>query len=299
MSEARQPSTSPSTEPVPAGLVDFDLPLGRMLLRVLQLPTSWDGFVHAHYEPFCQQVDRSRQPDLTVTVHSGSGVVVPVPPPGGTTELTVRAESAGRFRIQSHWQDGTIDVAARRGDVTLTDRGHFRFRMSLENYLRVASQLVAIEQDAFLMHSAGVVHDGKVCLFFGQSGAGKSTTTQLSAPRPALSDDMVLLDVSHQRATAHAVPFYGAFPPHERLRGEFPVVGAFRLRQAPEDRLVRLSPARAVAALSGSIPFVHEFGVPHEGLTALAARFCALVPIYELYFTKSPRFWDLIVSELR
>ncbi len=34
--------------------------------------------------------------------------------------------------------------------------------------------------------------------------------------------------------------------------------------------------------------------MPHEGLTGLVARFVASVPVYDLHFTKSPRFWDLI-----
>ena len=46
------------------------------------------------------------------------------------------------------------------------------------------------------------------------------------------------------------------------------------------------------------MPFVHELGVPHEGVTSLVADFCARVPAYDLHFTRSARFWDVIKAEL-
>ncbi len=49
-----------------------------------------------------------------------------------------------------------------------------------------------------------------------------------------------------------------------------------------------------MATVSASIPFVHELGLSHEGLTALVGRLCESVPVYDLHFTRSARFWDLI-----
>lgn len=280
--------------PVAPGRVDFDLPLGPLLVRVIGLPATWDGFVAPQYLPFAAPVDRGRRPDLEVACSEGEGVFLPLPPPGGATEIAVERPEPGRYRVRSHWQDGWVDVESGTGEMVLTDRLFARFRMSLENYLRVASQLLAIERNCFLMHAGGLLDAGRCLLFFGPSGAGKSTATAMSAPRRALSDDMVLIDVSGETAIAHAVPFYGLFPPTERTRGAFPIGGAFRLRQAPEDRLERLGLARSIATVSASIPFVHELGLSHEGLTALVARLCERVAVYDLHFTRSARFWELI-----
>jgi len=168
--------------------------------------------------------------------------------------------------------------------------------MSLENYLRVACQLLLVEWRGFLIHGAGILDHERCFVLFGPSGAGKSTATEHSAPRSALSDDLVLLDVSLDRPTAHAVPFFGAFPPRQRVRGRWPVAAALRLRQSLGDRLAPLSMAQAVATVSASVPFVHELGQRHEGLTDVVAEFCAKVPVCDLFFTRSSSFWTLLLE---
>jgi hypothetical protein len=279
--------------PLPAGSSAFDLPLGPIRARVLDLPTTWD-FVAEHYDPFCAAPD-GQPVDLTVTCRYEPGVVVvPLPPPGGSTVLKLDHVGGRRFRIASHWQDGWFDLETGRGEIVLVDRGYTAVRMSIENFLRVAGQLCLVSHDAFLMHTAGILDRGRVFLFFGPSGVGKSTATEFSAPRRGLSDDMVLLELRGDQAVAHAVPFFGKFPAHERVRGVFPIAAALRLRQSPVDRLERLTPARAVATVSGSVPFIHELGLPHEGLTDLVSRFCARVPAFDLHFTRSANFWTLL-----
>ncbi|UCF68788.1 MAG: hypothetical protein JSV80_05730 [Acidobacteriota bacterium] len=275
----------------------MDLPLGPILVRVEQMPIAWEPFVPQHYAPFARPVAADRTADLTIRCHEGRGIVVALPPPGGSTVIDVEPQGPARFTIRSHWQDGWVDLARGIGEVKLTERRYLPFRMSLENFLRVASQLLLVERQAFLMHSAGVLDNERCYLMFGPSGAGKSTATANSAPRPALSDDMVLVDVSGDVPLAHAVPFFGAYPPLQRQRGAWPIAAALRLRQHQSERLERLSPARAVATVSASVPFVHELGIPSERLTRLVARLCGAVPAYELYLTKSARFWELIETE--
>lgn len=275
------------------GRVSFDLPLGPVRVRILDLPTAWDPFVTAHYDPFAQQLGKEPA-DLTITCREGSGTVIPVPGPGETPVIEVKQQGEDRFTIDSHWQRGRIDFAAGTAELTLTHRGATEFRMSLENFLRVAGQLLLMRREAFLLHSAGVLEGERCFLFFGHSGAGKSTVTALSEPRRALSDDMVLIDLSGPRVMAHAVPFYGLFPLRERVRGSFPVAGGFRLRQASDDRLERLPAARATATLSASVPFIHDMGLSPERLTDLTLEFCRRVPVYDLHFTRSRRFWDVL-----
>jgi len=286
-------------QPVPEGTSSFELELGGVRVRVEDLPAPWDPFVREQYHPFAEEPGSGPAPDLVIRCRQGDDrVVVPLPPPGEMTVIDIEREGSRRFRVRSHWQDGFLDLDRGEGELELTARAWDLFGISVENFLRVAFQLLVIEREKFLFHAAAILDGGKVHLFFGPSGAGKSTATEFSAPRHALSDDMVLLDVSGGEPRAWSVPFYMVFPPEERLAGSWPIAGAFRLRQAPDDRLERLSPARAVATVSASVPFVHELGVPHEGLTRLVARFCERVPVYDLHFTKSARFWDVIRKEL-
>jgi hypothetical protein len=279
------------------GLTTFELDLGDLRVRVEDLPTSWEPFVTEQYAPFAQPPAPDRAPDLVVRCREGEGLLVPLPPRDEATVIEAERTGTRRFSIRSHWQEGWVDLERGEGELTVTDRAWDRFTMSVENYLRVTLQLASIDRGAFLMHAAGVLDGERVFLFFGPSGAGKSTATANSAPRRALSDDMVLIDVSRDRPVARAVPFQMVYAPEKRARGAFEISAALRLRQSPEDRAVRMTAARAVASVSASVPFVHELGLPHEGLTELISRLCGSVPIYDLQLTNSPRFWDVLADE--
>jgi hypothetical protein len=54
--------------------------------------------------------------------------------------------------------------------------------------------------------------------------------------------------------------------------------------------------AQAVATVSASVPFVHELGQRHEGLTTVVADFCSNTPVCDLFFTRSGEFWDLLLE---
>jgi hypothetical protein len=281
----------------PDGYCSFELAVGPARLQLLDLPTTWDAFVTPRYGAFA--VPPGAAPDLAVRCREAAGERLPLPPPGESTVLEVEATGPRTFRLRSHWHEAHVDVAAGTGELTLTSRRLDRLEMSVENFLRVAAQLLLVERGAFLLHAAGVLDDARALLFFGPSGAGKSTAFAFSDPRPALSDDMVVVDVSGaDGALASTVPFFMKFPPERRERGAWPVAGAFRLRQAPEDRIERLSPARAVASLSASVPYVHELGLPDERLTSLVARACGAFPVSDLHFTRSGRFWSAIGAGL-
>lgn len=290
-----QPSAD-ATRHVAPGFADFDLPLGPARVGIRGLPASFEEFVAPRYGAFAEPPNPLRPPTFAMQFHAGDGVVVPLPPPGGETVLELDALGAGRFALRSHWHRGLVDLASASADITLTERRTDRFEMSFENALRVAAQLHLIDRGAFLFHAAAVIDRGRVHLFFGPSGAGKSTAMRYSAPRVALSDDMIVIDTDGDGVFATTVPFHMKMPPADRVRGRHPVAAGFRLRQSPDDRLERLSPARATATLAASVPYVHELGVPHEGLTALVARAASRFPICELYFTKSARFWDVIAE---
>jgi hypothetical protein len=276
---------------LPAGRASFELPLGPLLVRVERLPVDPEPFVGEHYSPFVRPPGDAGEADLLVECAESSGIVVDLPPSGGSTRLELTRRSPGVFDIRSHWQSGYVDVRAGRGELILTNRTYLAFRMSLENYLRVASQLMLVERDAFLLHGAGILDQGRCYALFGPSGSGKSTATALSEPRRALSDDIVLIDARESAPLAHSVPFFGAYPPGERVRGSWPLAAMARLRQSEDVRARPLSLARAVATVSASVPFIHELGLRHDGLTRTVAKVCQAIPVLELDFRKDDSFW--------
>jgi len=67
-----------------------------------------------------------------------------------------------------------------------------------------------------MLHSAGIVVDGRAAIFFGPSGAGKSTLSSL-VDAPVLSDELVIVENGEARAsgwfgTFTSAPVAGAYP---------------------------------------------------------------------------------------
>lgn len=282
----------------PAGIAPpFELPVGPVRIRIVDLPLPFPDAIARWYGDFARPAGDA-MPDLTVSCHVGAGTVVPVPGPGGATRLEVERVDGEIVRVRSHWQDGRIDLA--RGDATLllTDLEPRRLSMSFENFVRVAAQLVLLERGAFLLHASAVVDGERAIAFFGPSGAGKSTAAGLLGPRPVLTDDMIVIDARGAVPTASTVPFHMRFPLERRHRGPVPLAALLRLRQADEDRVERLPAARAVATVSASVPYVHELGLPHAGLTGLVARVVERTFVGELSFRPHAEFWSAVESAL-
>ncbi|NJN64009.1 MAG: hypothetical protein HC882_03455 [Acidobacteria bacterium] len=219
--------------------------------------------------------------------------MLPLDQDGGPTRVDVERETATRWRVRSHWQDGSFDLKRGTGEVILTERTWDKFAMSVENFLRVMLQAAAFARESFLLHAAPIIDGDRAVLLAGPSGAGKSTAAAYALPRPALSDDLALIDLSREEPRVITVPLYQADPPGQRLRGSFPIAALVRLRQAPEDEVVPMSaaarsPPRARSSLA------RDLGYDAERLVTLTAGLAAHVPAFEARVTKSARLWELL-----
>jgi hypothetical protein len=168
---------------------------------------------------------------------------------------------------------------------------------ALENYLRWVIADLALEHDGFVIHSAGLVRGGRAHLFFGHSGAGKSTATALSvesAGAVALSDDLVLVLKRFDGYVAVATPFWGSLPQQVKERGTYPLAGLYSLRQAPEVAMNLIAPGLAAGMVLSCCPFVSDAARRMERLLPLVEHLCREVPVYELFFKKDPSFWEVV-----
>jgi hypothetical protein len=196
----------------------------------------------------------------------------------------------GAIETRSHWHEGELDLSEGSGWVLFTDLEILWFRISLENFLRVAFANLLIRRDGCLLHAAGIVRDEEAYAFFGLSGAGKSTVTKLSRPSPALSDDLIALTLRGSRLIAERVPFYGVYPPTERAGGRYPVRALLRLVKAEGHRLEEIPPSRQLLHLRSCMPFLN----PASGAALdLAEKIVAAVPVRELHFARNAGFWEL------
>ncbi|MEJ2369108.1 MAG: hypothetical protein P8Z49_12410 [Acidobacteriota bacterium] len=145
----------------------------------------------------------------------------------------------------AYWEEGGAGRGVLR--VSSPDDGKAVER-AMENYLRWVVSDLAIERGAFILHAAGLLRNSRAYLFFGHSGAGKSTVTALSEGCQVLSDDLVLLVKTDEGFKATTTPFWGTFPQSAKDTGLYPVAGLFRLRQSKDVKTTPVSGALAILA---------------------------------------------------
>lgn len=194
-----------------------------------------------------------------------------------------------RLTYESYLEQGEIDFAAGHGWLNMAPK------VSVENFLRVAYAWLCVQNEALLLHAAGLIRDGQGYIFFGPSGAGKTTTTQLARDSAAiLSDDLIIVRFHEGQPVLHGVPFKGALADVLRANQSAPLRAIYRLQQSRAHRLEPLPHALAVAELSASAPFVvRETGLS-ERLIAVCDRLARSVPVQRLHFARDDRFWEVI-----
>jgi hypothetical protein len=150
------------------------------------------------------------------------------------------------------------------------------------------------------VHACGLVVGGRLLLFCGQSGAGKSTTARLwrrlRPDVPILSDDRLALRFERGHWRGYGTPWHGdggfASPAAARLGA------VFFLRQAARSRATRLStPACAARLFARSFPPLWDARGLHRVLGA-CARVAGRVPGYELEFRPDESAIDAVLAAL-
>lgn len=166
-----------------------------------------------------------------------------------------------------------------------------------ENFFRVLVAYRLLEEGGALVHSAGVVEGGRVFLFLGPSGAGKTTLGRLaqSAGRAVLSDDMNAVAVSPGGGgfRVERLPFAGDLGQTADPGETRPLGGLLRLEKGSEVRLEDLSPARALAGLLACCPFVNADPHRREALERNLETVLAAVPTGRLTFPREGPFDDI------
>lgn len=156
---------------------------------------------------------------------------------------------------------------------------------ALNNALMLLFAFSSAGKGLLEMHSSVVMNGGKGYLFLGKSGTGKSTHTGLWLKyipgSELLNDDNPILRLMPDgSARVYGSPWSGKTPCYKAQ--DVPVGAVVRLRQAPFNKIERLSPLQAYASLmssaSGFRPFKHLADGWHRTLEGL----CATVPCYTL-----------------
>jgi len=180
-----------------------------------------------------------------------------------------------------------IDLARRRGrlylDPRFTRTRGIVFAYPLDELLL---QHHAARTGALVVHACGVRHRGRVLLFCGQSGAGKTTLARVwrrhRRDATVLSDDRIVVRATGPVITAWGTPWHGsgrfASPEGGRLDA------VFFLEQGDRSDTAPMAVAEAAASL-----FARSFPPPWEAAgMSRALRSCARVaqsvPCFRLRF---------------
>jgi len=218
--------------------------------------------------------------------------------PGRDPTHRVETEvDGGQLRVRSYGFAASFDPGARTSVLSLAPEPEERREISFENYLRVVTSWLALEEGGFLFHSSALVRDGEAYLFFGPSGAGKTTCCKLSEGLArAVNDDLVLLRMGEGGEwKVAAVPFTGTFG-REETGTTYPMAGLYRLVQDTRTAVERLSTAAAVVEVLSSVPFMEER--PTDGALADQVEdLVRAVPVRRLRFRKDPGFWDAVLED--
>ncbi len=229
----------------------------------------------------------------------------PITPSGDLPELWVDEDPEFDFRGEYVVQR---DFAARR----LVSVGDWRARAvalisdesddSFHNLLRWLMPNLLLTRNAFLMHAAGVVRDGRGYIFFGQSGAGKSTCASLihasDDEATLLGDDAVIIAMTQAGPVVHAAPLGCGYSRIAPPAISAPLVGLLSLRKDKVEHLTSLTRSEIVAALLGSAMHTSTSDLATERFD-LAMRFASLNgAVRALHFTLDPAFWPLVQKEI-
>ncbi len=241
--------------------------------------------IHHHYAAFLGEGRDEAALRLKVQVRKGARFV-PIQPGPWIINL---AYDAGRIKFRSYLEAGEADFGSAQGHVIMAPEGN------LENFLRVVYAWLCLQRGGLLLHAAGLIRDGQGYVFFGPSGAGKTTTARLSeGMAQVLSDDLVIIRYVDDRYTLFGVPFRGELVAAPRANAQAPLAGIYRLRKDQRHAVAPLSPAEGVAELAAAAPFVVADRASAAALLEVCSALTAAVPVRALHFRRDDGFWSVI-----
>lgn len=174
----------------------------------------------------------------------------------------------------------------------------------LENFLRIVLAYHALSRGGLLLHSAGVVQQGRAYLFSGRSNAGKTTLSRKAAATGAsvLSDDINLVFRENDDYLVHRMPFTGEFRrPGESRSGS----GTFRLgtlallEKAPALTAIPVGLAEGVAGLLTGCPYVNDDPEELPKLLDMLTTLVGHAPVIRLGVARDDSFEAIMATLLR
>lgn len=162
-----------------------------------------------------------------------------------------------------------------------------------DSFLRMFFSLVVTSGGGLMLHASAVSNGKQGSVFFGPSGAGKTTIARLSEGRTILTDELAIIRPHDGGYHVHGTPFWGEFTPG-RSNALATLSGLYSLRKAEVNGLVPMDRVQAVTELYRCVLF---FSDEAHLLSRILDTCCSLVeavPVYELHFLQDSSFWQVV-----
>lgn len=169
-------------------------------------------------------------------------------------------------------------------------------------YMEAAYQFYRelINHNGFFLHSSAAMVDGKVYLFSGHSGAGKSTHTRLwkqAFGARIINDDKPAIRLMDGQWIAYGTPWCGKNGINENASA--PIAGVCFLKKAPHNKIRRLQPLEAASKILPQTIYKFRSEENLDKLLDLLNRFVEEVPVYELENLPEPAAATLSYDTMR
>lgn len=254
----------------------------------IRLPSAqWTAAVEEQYRAFLGDGPAAWQ----VEVQADPSVAL-------AEQVWVRREG-GITRFRLHTSAGQIDFWQRRA--TLAAASSLWAISGLDRLLSyILMHILPAQEQSILLHGVGVAVEGRGYLFFGPSGAGKTTIASLAAGKyDLLSDENLILRCASPHPLLVATPFWGSSTPAHlirRNRRRLPLCALYALRHGPEFQLERLSAPDAVLALLLTEKIAADDPQSLNHWLAVVETLLVAVPVYRLTFAPTPDLWNFLDS---
>lgn len=192
------------------------------------------------------------------------------------------------WRITRADCEAVADLAAHRGTIRQP-----RYPYATDTVLRILHSVLLARTGGLLLHASSAVVGGRAFVFFGRSGAGKSTMVDMApASATVLSEEISYVRRRDGVYEACGTPFTGEL----NRKGEnvaAPLAGLFHLVQAGENRIVPMTGVDAARTLLQSILCFEGDACLTRDVFDAACELVTRVPVATMRFERHPRVWEL------
>jgi hypothetical protein len=282
---------------------DFFLRFAGTPYKINGVPDGWLGTVPEsllrHRIDATQAMSATRCGQLTFEVVKDADELRPPSQGHDLNESSHLEWGDSVIRYQSDWCRGSLEpVAPPNMQLECHSEAAPWFGGLLENALRLMVAYDVLDRGGLLVHSASIVIDGQAHILFGHSGAGKSTTSQIAMDNgfSVMSDDINVLLPANGKWQVVRVPFCGSVGGSHSSITTIPLSGIYSLHKHDLTKLMALTPAAAMSAICGSVPYINQDPRRTEQLLDNAQRLVGEQRVQKLYFTPDPDFLSLLTD---